>query len=109
MVSVFVPWPATVEPEPWTPFTRAVAPMRQVIVGAGVPVIVDVKVAVPPTQLVKFAGLVTIGKVFTVILALATRSATGTLSTCVFTNAVPPVPLEVNVAVAVPDACIVPC
>ena len=47
--------------------------------------------------------------VFTVMLALATASLLGTLSTSVFTVAVPPVPLEVNVAVAVPDACMVNC
>ena len=48
--------------------------------------------------------------VFTVILALdVVVSPTGTLSTCAFTVAVPPVPLEVNKAVAVPEACIVPC
>ena len=84
--------------------------MRHCIAGVGVPVIVEVKVAVPPTQLVKLAGLVTIGKVFTVIFALAgVVSPTGTLSTWVFTVAVPPVPFEVNVAVAIPDPWIVPC
>src|SRR5438045_1685674 len=102
MVSVLVVAPETVDPEPCTPFTRFTPPKRQFIAGAGVPVIVEVKVAVPPTQLVKLTGLVTIGKVLTVMLALATRSATGTLSTCVFTVAVPPVPLDVKVAVAVP-------
>ena len=83
--------------------------MRHVIPGAGVPAIVEVKVAVPPTQDVKLDGLVTVGKVLTVMVALATRSLIGTLSTSVFTKALPPVPFEVNVAVAVPDACIVNC
>ena len=45
-----------------------------------------------------------------VILALeGDVSLAGTLSTCAFTVAVPPVPFEVNVAVAVPLAWIVPC
>ena len=74
------------------------------------PVIVDVKVAVPATQLVKLAGLVTVGNVFTVIFALAGEvSPGGTLSTCVFTVAIPPVPFDVNNAVAVPAACMAPC
>ena len=42
-------------------------------------------------------------EVFTVILALeGDVSLAGTLSTCAFTVAVPPVPFDVNVAVAVP-------
>ncbi len=48
--------------------------------------------------------------VFTVMLALDGEVSTvGILSTCVFIVAVPPVPFEVNKAVAVPDACMVAC
>jgi len=45
----------------------------------------------------------------TVMGALAIRSATGTLSTWVFTDALPPVPFVVKVAVAVPLAWMVNC
>ena len=45
-----------------------------------------------------------VDEVFTIMLALDGEvSAAGTLSTWVFTVAVPAVPLEVNIAVAVPD------
>jgi hypothetical protein len=75
------------------------------MVGAGVPVIVDVNVAVLPAQVIVLVGAVTVGKVFTVIFALEGEvSAAVKLSTIAFTVDVPPVPLEVNKAVAVPVA-----
>ena len=68
---------------------------------------VTVIVVVPPLQtvVVPVAPVGATEAVYTVILALeGVVSPAGTLSTCVFTVAVPPVPFEVNVAVAVPDA-----
>ena len=71
-----------------------------------------VSVVLLPLQMVvdPVAPVGVVEEVFTFILALAGAvSLAGTLSTWAFTVAVPPVPFEVNVAVAVPDACIVVC
>ena len=71
-----------------------------------------VNVVLPPLQMVvvPVAPVGAVEEVFTVILALAGDvSLAGTLSIWAFTVAVPPVPFEVNVAVAVPDAWIVVC
>src|SRR5687768_8214841 len=108
MVRVFVVAPEYVAPVPVGPFAIGTPPLYHVMVGTGVPVIVDVNVAILATQAVVLTGSVTIGIVLTTIVALATRSFVGTLSTCVFTVALPPVPFEVKVAVAVPFAWIVP-
>ena len=69
-----------------------------------------VNVVLLPLQMVvvPVAPVGAIDEVLTVILALAGDvSLAGTLSTWAFTVAVPPVPFEVNVAVAVPDSWIV--
>lgn len=71
-----------------------------------------VSVVLLPLQIVvdPVAPVGAVEEVFTFILALeGDVSLAGTLSTWAFTVAVPPVPFEVNVAVAVPDACIVVC
>ena len=71
-----------------------------------------VKVVLLPLQMVvvPVAPVGAVDEEFTVILARAGDvSLAGTLSTCAFTVAVPFVPLEVNVAVAVPLAWIVTC
>lgn len=71
-----------------------------------------VNVVLLPLQMVVIpvAPVGAIDEVVTVILALAGDvSLTGTLSTWAFTVAVPPVPFEVNNAVAVPPVWMVPC
>ena len=71
-----------------------------------------VNVVLLPLQMVVIpvAPVGAIDEVVTVILALAGDvSLAGTLSTWAFTVAVPPVPFEVNNAVAVPLACMAPC
>ena len=73
---------------------------------------VTVNVVLPPVHIVvvPVAPVGAIDEVFTVILAREGEvSLAGTLSTWAFTVAVPPVPFEVNVAVAVPLAWMVPC
>ena len=71
-----------------------------------------VNVVLLPLQMVvaPVAPAGAVEEVFTVILALeGDVSLAGTLSTCAFTVAVPPVPFDVNVAVAVPFVCMVVC
>ena len=71
-----------------------------------------VNVVLLPLQMVvvPVAPVGAIDELFTVILALeGDVSLAGTLSTWAFTVAVPPVPFEVNVAVAVPLAWMVIC
>ena len=73
---------------------------------------VTVNVVLPPVQMVvvPVAPVGAVDEVLTVMLALeGDVSLAGTLSTCAFTVAVPPVPFEVNVAVAVPLDWIVAC
>jgi hypothetical protein len=110
IVKVAVPAPEMVDPEAWRPSVKSVVPIRQRIVGAGAPVIVDVNVTVLPTQLIVLVGALTVGIVFTVMFTLEGEVSAGVkLSTAAFTVAVPPVPSEVNNAVAVPLAWIVDC
>src|SRR5688572_2632651 len=71
-----------------------------------------VNVVLLPLQImvIPVAPVGAVDDVFTVILALeGDASLAGTLSTCALTVAVPPVPFEVNNAVAVPLAWMVPC
>lgn len=71
-----------------------------------------VNVVLLPLQMVvvPVAPVGAVDEELTVILALAGDvSLAGTLSTRAFTVAVPPVPFEVNVAVAVPLAWMVAC
>ena len=71
-----------------------------------------VNVVLLPLQMlvIPVAPVGAVDEVVTVILALAgDASLAGTLSTWAFTVAVPPVPFEVNNAVAVPLAWMVPC
>ena len=71
-----------------------------------------VNVVLLPLQMVVIpvAPVGAVDEVFTVIVALEVDvSLAGTLSTWAFTVAVPPVPFEVNVAVAVPLAWMVVC
>jgi hypothetical protein len=73
---------------------------------------VTVNVVLLPLQMlvVPVAPVGAVDEVFTVILVLAGDvSLAGTLSTWAFTVAVPLVPLEVNVVVASPDACMSNC
>ena len=73
---------------------------------------VTVRVVLLPLQIVvvPVAPVGAVEEVFTVILALeGDVSEAGTLSTWAFTVAVPAVPFEVNVAVAVPVVWIVAC
>ena len=71
-----------------------------------------VNVVLLPLQMVvvPVAPVGAVDEELTVLVALeGDVSLAGTLSTCAFTVAVPPVPFEVNVAVAVPLAWIVVC
>ena len=73
---------------------------------------INVNVVLLPLQMVvvPVAPVGAVDEELTVIVALeGDVSLAGTLSTCAFTVAVPPVPFEVNVAVAVPLAWIVVC
>src|SRR5688572_8886303 len=103
---VLVPWPDNVDPVACNPFTNGVAPLYQIIVGAGVPVIVEVNVVVLSSHFTWLGGVVTVGLVYTTRSAVETSSPLGMLSTFAWINAVPPVPFDVNVAVASPSACI---
>lgn len=106
MVKVAVFAPETVEPDACKPLAMGVVPIRHCIVGGGVPVIVAVNVVILPAQVIALSGLLTVGSVFTVILAREGEvSVAIRLSSEAFTVAVPPVPFEVNIAVAVPLAC----